>query len=310
MTADSALVAVFPHVEDGIVEAIRRGGGDVVELVDANALVWTDPFQPADLGDALEGSQVRWVQLPFAGIEAFFAAGVIDPSRTWTCTKGVYGHATAEHALASILMAARRLHLHAQASTWAPAPGGREERSLKDLTVVIVGTGGIGTALAKMLGPLQARIIGVNRSGRALDGAALTVKTSSLHDVLPDADFVAIAAAHTPETHHLIDAEALKRMRSDAWLVNVARGGLVDTDALVSALRADEVGGAVLDVTDPEPLPDGHPLWELENAVITPHVANTWAMGLPELRSMVERNVRRFAAGEQLEGLVDPGAGY
>jgi phosphoglycerate dehydrogenase-like enzyme len=250
------------------------------------------------------------VQLPFAGIESFFEAGVVDPSFAWTCTKGVYGHATAEHALALILMAARRLHLHATATTWSPAPGGVEERSLRDLTVVIVGTGGIGTALARMLAPLRARIIGVNRSGRDLEHAERTVTTARLHDVLPEGDFVAIAAALTPHTRHLIDARALDRMRSSAWLVNVARGGLVDTEALVDALHSNSIGGAALDVTDPEPLPEGHPLWKLENAVVTPHVANTWLMGLPELRAMVERNVRHFAAGEELEGIVDPDAGY
>ena len=89
-----------------------------------------------------------------------------------------------------------------------------------------------------------------------------------------------------------------------------ARGGLVDHDALVKALSAGAIGGAALDVTEPEPLPDGHRLWALDNVVITPHVANTWRMALPELRAMVERNVGHFSAGEPLEGVVDPTAGY
>jgi phosphoglycerate dehydrogenase-like enzyme len=102
----------------------------------------------------------------------------------------------------------------------------------------------------------------------------------------------------------------LSRMGPKAWLVNVARGGIVDTGALVDALRAKQIGGAALDVTDPEPLPDGHPLWVLDNALITPHVANTWEMALPELRGLVRRNVAHFAAGEPLEGVVDPLTGY
>lgn len=88
------------------------------------------------------------------------------------------------------------------------------------------------------------------------------------------------------------------------------RGGLVDTDALVNALTEGSIGGAALDVTDPEPLPEGHPLWDLDNVIITPHVANTWDMALPSLRAMVERNVARFGAGQPLEGLVDPSLGY
>ncbi|MDP9224940.1 MAG: hydroxyacid dehydrogenase, partial [Actinomycetota bacterium] len=102
----------------------------------------------------------------------------------------------------------------------------------------------------------------------------------------------------------------LSRMARQAWLVNVARGGIVDTDALVDALQAGRLGGAALDVTDPEPLPEGHPLWRMGNVIITPHVANTWDMALPQLRELVRRNVAHFAAGEDLEGLVDPSKGY
>jgi D-3-phosphoglycerate dehydrogenase len=102
----------------------------------------------------------------------------------------------------------------------------------------------------------------------------------------------------------------LTRMKKDAWLVNVARGALVDTEALVEALQRGEIGGAALDVTAPEPLPEGHPLWALDNCIITPHVANTWVMGLPALSALVERNVGHFGAGEPLEATVDPKLGY
>jgi phosphoglycerate dehydrogenase-like enzyme len=99
-------------------------------------------------------------------------------------------------------------------------------------------------------------------------------------------------------------------MKQGAWLINVARGGLVVTEDLVEALRSQHLGGAALDVTDPEPLPDGHPLWDMPNALITPHVANTWDMARPELIEMVKRNIGHYAAAEPLEGLVDPAAGY
>ncbi len=131
-----------------------------------------------------------------------------------------------------------------------------------------------------------------------------------LLEVLPHADFVVVAAALTPETRGLLSAAAFSAMKRDAWLINVARGGLVDTAALVAALEGGAIAGAALDVTDPEPLPDGHRLWTLPNAVVTPHVANTWDMALPELRALVGRNVRRFAEGAELEGLVDPAVGY
>lgn len=305
-----ARVAIVPNFDSGIAEAVERGGGATAELGEANALVWTNPFDPVSLGETLRSATVDWVQLPFAGIESFFEAGVIDDRHVWTCTKGVYGRATAEHALALMLMAARRLHRHAAGTTWSPAPGGVDERSLQGSTVVIVGTGGIGTALARMLHPVGAHVIGVNRSGRELALAERTVRRDALAEVVTDAAFVVLAAALTPETRHLIDASVLEGMKPYAWLVNVARGGLVDHDALLEALKEGAIGGAALDVTDPEPLPDGHPLWTLENVVITPHVANTWSMALPELRALVERNVGRFIAGVDLEGLVEPTVGY
>jgi phosphoglycerate dehydrogenase-like enzyme len=158
--------------------------------------------------------------------------------------------------------------------------------------------------------PFGVRIIGMNRSGKPLEGAERTVRVGELLDVVGEADWVVLAAASTPETRHLIDDEVMTAMRDSAWIVNVARGAIIDTDALVAALVAGRIGGAALDVTDPEPLPDGHPLWDIPNAIITPHVANTWDMAVPELVGMVARNVAHFAAGEPLEGLVDPTAGY
>jgi D-2-hydroxyacid dehydrogenase (NADP+) len=308
-------IAVAPAGAEMIGTLIERGGGRLASPDEADGLVWTDPADPHTLRELLRSSPARWVQLPFAGIESFFAAGVIDEERTWTCAKGIYGHATAEHALALMLLAARRLHVHVRATTWASEAGvgsgfGAAERRLATTTVVLVGTGGIGRALLAMLQPLGPRVIAVNRSGSPLEGAEMTVPVSELHRVLGLADLLVLAASSTPETHHLIDEAALASLKPGAWLINVARGALVDTDALVQALQGGRLGGAALDVTDPEPLPDGHPLWELPNAVITPHVANTWDMALPELAALVERNVARFAAGRPLEGLVDPKAGY
>ena len=304
-------VAIQPASTDELQAAVRAGGGEPVEdATTADAIVWVNPRDPQGLADLLETSKAGWVQLPFAGIEAFIAAGVVDPARTWTCTKGVYGPACAEHALALMLAAARRLHEHVVASTWRAGGFGSPERRLAGTTALVIGTGGIGSALVPMVAPLGVRVIGMNRSGKPLAGAERTVKVDHLMEVVHEADWVVIAAASTPETRHMIDAAVLEAMRDSAWVVNVARGELIDTAALVSALEAGSIGGAALDVTDPEPLPDGHPLWSLANVIITPHVANTWDMAVPELVAMVERNVARFASGEPLEGLVDPQAGY
>jgi phosphoglycerate dehydrogenase-like enzyme len=132
----------------------------------------------------------------------------------------------------------------------------------------------------------------------------------ALPDLIGDADFLVLAAALTPQTTHLIDANVLSRARPDLWIVNVGRGPLIETEALVDALRARTIGGAGLDVTDPEPLPDGHPLWSMDNVIITSHTANTARMALPELAAMVRENIERFARGDALIGLVDPALGY
>lgn len=306
----SSRIAIEPISEPGLEQAVVDGGGEVGDLGVAEGLIWVDPRDPGGLAERLEKSPAKWVQLPFAGIESFFAAGVIDPARTWTCAKGIYGHACAEHALALMLTAARRIHHHARVRRWEVPGFGSPERRLKDATVLVVGTGGIGSELLPMVAPLGARILAVNRSGRPLEGAERTGTTDQLPDLIGDADFVVIAAALTPATQGLFDADLLGAMKPTAWLVNVARGGLVDTSALVDVLTAGTIAGAALDVTDPEPLPEDHPLWSLDNVVITPHVANTWDMALPDLRALVARNVRNFVTGAPLEGPVDPSLGY
>jgi phosphoglycerate dehydrogenase-like enzyme len=302
-------VAVVPDVKP-FVDAVLEGGGEVSDPARADAIVWGNPSDAEGLRALLAASPARWVQLPFAGIERFVQAGVVTPDRTWTCAKGIYGPATAEHALGLLLSGARLLHEHARRTSWWPPERTNDAKRLAGQTVLIVGTGGIGRALAAMLKPLGARIVAVNRSGRPMHGAELTGAAGTLPDVLPDADFIVLAAALTPETSGLFDEAMIAHAKPGAWIVNVGRGGLIETDALVSALQEGRLGGAGLDVTDPEPLPDGHPLWGMPNVIITSHTANTARMAIPELAQMIRENVRRFASGEPLDGLVNPVRGY
>ena len=174
----------------------------------------------------------------------------------------------------------------------------------------IVGAGGIGRALIGLLEPFGAEVIAVTRRGHDVPGAARTLAADRVGEAWGEAHHVVIAAPATDGTRHLVGARELAAMREDAWLINVARGSLVDTDALVEALRAGSIAGAALDVTDPEPLPDGHPLWELPNVLITPHVATPPEAERRHFAERVRENVRRLAAGEELEGLIDPDGGY
>jgi phosphoglycerate dehydrogenase-like enzyme len=150
----------------------------------------------------------------------------------------------------------------------------------------------------------------VRRHAAAMTGAVRTLQPDRLAEAVGPAAVVFVALALTPSTERIIDAAALAAMRPDAWLVNVARGRHVHTEALVAALREGSIGGAGLDVTDPEPLPDGHPLWTMPNCIITPHTADTWEMVERMLARRITENVARFAAGQPLIGLVDPEAGY
>ena len=290
------VVHVAPESDRAIEEAITAAGGRIGPLDEAEALVWlgSNPNAFPDLPDA-----VRWVQLPWAGVENWLDK--LDDRRVWTSATLAFGKPVAEHALMLMLAGARRLADCARSRTWTQPP----VRPLQGSTVAIVGTGAIGGALIDLLQPFGVDVIAVTRRGR--NG---TVPIERLSEILPRAGFVVIAAPATPATHHLIGAAELAAMRADAWLVNVSRGTLVDTDALVAALESGSLAGAALDVTDPEPLPDEHPLWDAPNALITPHIANPQATLRHYLAGQVQENVARFAKGEPLLSPVDVQAGY
>ena len=143
-----------------------------------------------------------------------------------------------------------------------------------------------------------------------MEGADRSLHAAGLHSVLAESDFVVLAVPLTEETRGLIRERELELIGRDGWLVNVARGAIVVTEALVEALEHDRLGGACLDVTDPEPLPPEHPLWRLDNVLVTPHVANPPGTTYEPLARLVEENVRRFRDGRELRGVVDPERGY
>jgi phosphoglycerate dehydrogenase-like enzyme len=301
-------VAVGPLPSDFAVDAVRDGGGQVVDLADGpDSLVWLDPTDVDGLKAWLaKVPDARWVQLPFAGVERVAAAGLLDGARIWTCAKGAYAEPVAEHALTLALAGLRYLPIRVEARSWGIPAG----TSLYDQEVTILGGGGIATSLLELLAPFRARATVVRRNPAPMDGAARVVAVEALPDALPGALVVFLALALTPETTGIIGATELAAMNDAAWLVNVARGGHVVTDDLVGALDSKSIGGAALDVTDPEPLPDGHPLWGRDNCIITPHTADTIEMVVPLLAARIRTNVERLTAGEPMVGLVDPVAGY
>ena len=306
MVSEPPVVAVLPaapHLDDAVV----AGGGRIVGVDDADVLVWTDPADPGGLGSVLdEHPRLRWVQLPWAGIEPYVDVVRAHADRTWTCGKGVYAEPVAEHALTLVLACLRGLDRYTRARRWT-APRGE---NLFGARVTILGGGGITEWLLRLLEPFGCDVTVVRRTPSPLPGATRVVGQDGVEDALTGAQVVVVAWALTPETDGLLDARRLALPAEGACLVNVARGRHVVTDDLVAALRDGRLGSAGLDVTDPEPLPEGHPLWDLPNVIVTPHTGNTREMAEPLLGARVAENVRRWSAGEPLVGLVDPAAGY
>jgi len=173
-----------------------------------------------------------------------------------------------------------------------------------------VGGGGITETLLRLLAPFNCRVTVVRKRVEHLEGAHEVVDVDHLVDALTGADLVVLALSLTPETEGLIGRSEFEVMEPHAWIVNVARGKHIVTDDLVWALSNKVIGGAALDVTDPEPLPEGHPLWSLPNCIITPHVGNTPEMAIPLLSQRVRENVGRYMNAEPLIGLVDAHLGY
>jgi len=291
-------------------EAVRAGGGEIVGIDDADALLWGAPNDPDGLRALLDaaGDRLRWVQLPWAGIEPY--VGALDDQRLWTCGKGVYAEPVAEMALTLALAGLRCVDRYARASRWLEH--GHLGTNLRGARVTILGGGGITEVLLRLLAPFGAEVTVVRNRPDPLDGAATVLGSSDdeIDEGLTGADVVVLALALTPETTGVIDARRLALLHDRSVVVNVARGAHIVTDDLVEALRDGTILGAGLDVTDPEPLPDGHPLWSMQNCIITPHVGNTPEMARPLLAERISTNTARWIAGEDLIGPIDVELGY
>jgi phosphoglycerate dehydrogenase-like enzyme len=304
----SPLVAVAPEgVRPFLADAVVAGGGELVPPEEAEALVWGPADDPGGLAKLLDTYRgISWVQLPWAGIEPYLDVVRANADRVWSCAKGVYSEPVAEHALALALAGRRSLGRFARARSWTK---GRAEYLLGQ-RVTIVGGGGITESLLRLLGPFGCEVTVVRATPHSMEGASRVLGSDRLDEGLAGADVLVLALSLTPETLGLIDGRRLALLAPGAALVNVARGQHVVTEDVIPALDAGHLGSAGLDVTDPEPLPEGHPLWDRPEVIITPHTANTPEMAVPLLSERVTANVRRFAAGDPLLGLVDPLRGY
>ena len=320
-----SLLFLAGRLDEGVVEELQMTAPNLRVLVPASqaeALALAPEAHGADGRWVSEeflaaAGQLAWVQSPSAGVERYLRQDALreDPDLVLTNMQGVHGRAIADHVFALLLVLSRDLRVHldpANAGQWSRGGSGElEPFALHGRTLLVVGLGGIGSEVARRGDGFGMRVWATRRSDTPPpDYVDRQGRSDELLAMLPEADVVVLCVPLTEETAGLIDTEAFAAMKPGAVLINIARGGVVDTDALVAALESGTLAGAGLDVTDPEPLPAGHPLWEMPNVLITPHVASRAALTSAQWQTLYVENLRRFAAGEPLLNVVDKAAGY
>ena len=240
-------------------------------------------------------TSLQVIQSPNAGVDDVLA---ILPSGVTLCNaQGVHDASTAELAIALTISARRGFATfmsNQHQGIWEHA----RKSALADSRVGIVGMGNIGSLIARQLEAFNVEVIGFSRTGRNSSRSM-----ADFDELLPTLDVVILILPLTKESHHLMNRRRFESMKFGATLVNVARGAVVDTDALIDALNEGRIN-AGLDVTDPEPLPPGHPLWSAPNVIITPHVGGDSSAFNPRVRALIERQLQRFASGQQLVNIV------
>jgi len=296
-------------------DGLADGPVDEVEVL-LRGFLGADPFDRL----LARTPRMAWVHSATAGVERVLTPLSRQRDLVITNARGVFSQPIAEYVLMMILAVSRRLPQLMELQrerTWQPLEGAE----LGDVTVGIVGLGSIGRAVATLATAFGCRVIATRR--RSEEGAAAAdgspgadlnldriLGPEGLPELLAESDFVVLAAPLTPATEGLIDGPALEAMKPGAWLINVARGRLIDERALLRALREGHIGGAILDTFRDEPLPATSPFYDLDNVIVTPHTS--WSSGRVLDRSveLFCANLRRYAAGEPLHNVVDPAAGY
>lgn len=257
--------------------------------------------------------RLKWLQLNYAGSDNYAAPGVLPEGVILTNASGSYGLAISECMLAGILQLIKRLDQYQRNQAQHIWRNEGEVSSIEGSTTLVVGFGDIGSSFAQRMHALGSTVIGIRRNVTDKpDYVSALYQMDALDRLLPLADFVSLSLPNSPQTQKIMGAKQFAEMKDSAILVNVGRGSAVDTVALVAALNEGQIGGAVIDVVDQEPLPAEHPLWDAPHLVLTPHVTGNY--NLPEtLRRIVNLSLRNLAAylnGQPMESVVDFKTGY
>ncbi|QDU38905.1 Glycerate dehydrogenase [Maioricimonas rarisocia] len=324
---------VFPPVDDRRLAAIRSAAGpmQVAAPADANAalreIVDADAFFGKLTPDLLAAAtQLKWVQSPTASLEHYLFPELIEHPLRLSNMRGLFSDVIADHVMGYVLCFARQLHRYLRQQinhTWSPiggeqtrpgfatgpgqvSPIDRAHQHLGDCTLGVVGVGHIGSEIVRRAAAFGMTVLGVDPYPRPVEGVLDDVwALDRLDELLAASDYVVIAAPHTPETEKLFDAQRISWMKSSAVLINIGRGIIVDLQDLTDALEGNVIAGAALDVFETEPLPEDHPLWGMENVILTPHVAAASPRVAERHLDVLLENIRRFVAGEEPTNLVD-----
>jgi len=262
--------------------------------------------------------KLRWIHSPAAAVHQLMFPELINSDVILTNAREVHGPVVAEHVIALIFALAKKIpdavrlqqkHIWGQERMWSSRPRPRE---VAGATLGLVGLGSIGREVAKRATALEMRVIAVREhvNKETPNGVEHAYASHQLQTLLQQSDYVVLAVPITASTQKLINAERLSKMKTDACLINVGRGPLIDEAALSGALRSHRIGGAALDVFEQEPLPPESQLWDLENLLITPHTAGLTERLWERHYQLFSENLRRYLAGRPLLGLVDKKKGY
>ena len=297
----------LPKPKDEPIEYLEANGHQHVGL-NGNPDMVLFGGGPKDFPEELPES-IKVVQVLYAGVEQLQDVFAKHAGVRFANAGGLYDDTVAESALALLLAVEHRIK--AVSPEWNNTQIFKEKQYLfDDKKLAIIGAGGIGKTLIRFLEPFGMDITAVNRSGRPVEGAAKTVAMDDADSVWGDNDYFVLIAPLTEQTRHMLNAETIGKMQDTAVVINVGRGPLVDTDALTQALENNQLRGAGLDVTEPEPLPADHPLWEMDNCVITPHTANIPRFMTRRIGGLALKNWELFEKGEEMSTEVDIDAGY
>ncbi len=254
--------------------------------------------------------RVRWYHSVGAGVENLVVLPHFrERGITLTNNSGAMDIPIAEHVIAMVLAAAKRLYLYRDQQRRHEWKEHRQDE-LRGATLVVFGLGSIGAEAARLGAALGMRVIGVRRSSLPVPGVERIFPPERLADVVVEADYLAVCAPLTARTRGAVSRDVIGRMKPTAWVLNIARGPIVDEEALIAALRERRIGGAALDALAVEPLPADSPLWTLDNVMITPHSSNSSPNVRPRSLALIRENLRRYKAGEPLLNVVDLDAGY